>query len=56
MAAVIDAVNMLLKCNQTLGSPEESINESITCLLLSQVIEFLGNLASRTGVEPVSPP
>ena len=48
---------MLLQCNRTLGSPEESINESITSFTLNQILKILREVGvpygSRTRVAAV---
>src|SRR5688572_29307632 len=57
MDAVIDAVKMILQCNRTLGSQEESINESITSFILNQILKILREngvpYGSRTRVAAV---
>ena len=36
--------------------PEKANKKSITCSMPIRIMQMLRNLASRTGIEPVSPP
>ncbi len=51
-----EVVNTFLASIQVHARPKESIKKRISREISLRVLKMLRNLASRTGVEPVSPP